>query len=101
MTTKPKTLLYGDDLAAVERRIAAALPDIVDGLIAKAKEGDIKAAVYLVDRIAGRVAGAALPPAEDRRPPYTEEEFLSDEEDRLENDAFVGRLLSSGARKRV
>jgi hypothetical protein len=47
MTPRPKTLLYRDALVAVEQRIVEALPEVVDGLIARAREGDTKAAVYL------------------------------------------------------
>lgn len=43
MSTKPKILLYRDDLPAVERRIVDALPEIADGLISRAKEGETKA----------------------------------------------------------
>jgi hypothetical protein len=99
MNAKPKTLLYADDLAAVERRIVAALPDIVDGLIGKAREGDIKAAVYLIDRIAGRVAVAAQPPADDRRPPYTDEDFQLEDDERRDRDRLLRGLFGSGASK--
>src|SRR3954470_4175778 len=99
MTTRPKTLQYADALAAVEQRIVDALPDVIDGLIAKAREGDTKAAVYLCDRILGRVAGAAIPPASDKTPPFTEEAFEREEEERREREALIGGLFSSGARK--
>ena len=96
---KPKCLLYGDDMAAVEQRIVAALPEIVDGLIAKAREGDIKAAVYLFDRIAGRVAVAGLPPADDKRSPYTLEDFQLEDDERRSRDDLLRGLFSSGASK--
>src|SRR4051794_9608003 len=98
MDAKPKTLLYAEALAAVERRIVDALPDIVDGLIARAREGDTKAAVYLSDRILGRVAGSALPPADDRREPYTEDAFRLDQQGREEDDAMRRLLAGFGAR---
>ena len=77
-------LLAGEqDLVANAANTAAllfdALPDIIDGLIARAREGDTKAAVYLCDRILGRVAGSAMPPADDRREPYTEDAFRLDQ----------------------
>ena len=100
MSEKPKTLLYADDVAAVERRIVAALPEIVDGLIARAREGDVRAAVYLCDRILGRVAGSAAPPASDKTIPYTEEQFELDEADRLERESLFRDLIPrTGARK--
>lgn len=99
MNAEPKTLVYADALAAVERQIVEALPEIVEGLIAKAREGDVKAAVYLTDRILGKTAGSVIAPANDRRPPYTEEDFALDLEDR-ERDRYLRSMLSpTGARK--
>ncbi len=71
---KPKALHYAQLAAEVEEQIAAALPDIIGGLIEAAKKGDLGAARYLCDRILGRVASVELPPAEDRRLPFTEED---------------------------
>jgi hypothetical protein len=93
MMSKPKALLYRDALAAVEQRIVDALPDIIDGIIARAREGDVKAAVYLCDRILGRAAGSVSAPADDRRAPYTDDAFRLDEEER-EGDDAMRRLLS-------
>jgi hypothetical protein len=97
MTSKPKALLYRDALAAVEQRIVDALPDIIDGLIAQAKEGDANAAIYLCDRIMGRVAGSVSAPADDRRAPYTDDAFRLDAEKLEENDAFRRLLGGLGA----
>jgi hypothetical protein len=80
MSVKPKTLLYRDALADVEQRIVDSLPDIIDGLIPRAKEGDTKAAAYPCDPILGRVAGSTVPPADDRRVPYTEDAFVLDQQ---------------------
>lgn len=74
----PKVLLYADTAALVEQRIVDALPDITDTLIEAAKGGDLGAAKYLCDRILGRVAVVEAPPADDRRPPYTEEQAERD-----------------------
>jgi hypothetical protein len=79
MSDKPKALLYRDALTAVEQRIVNALPEIIDGLVARAKEGDTKAAVYLCDRILGRVASLEAAPVEDRRAPYTDDAFELDQ----------------------
>jgi hypothetical protein len=98
MTTRPKALLYRDALANVEQRIVDALPDIIDGLIARAREGDVKSAVYLCDRILGRVAGLALPPADDRRTLFTEDAFLLDQKEQEQNIEMRRLLAGFGAR---
>ena len=41
---KPKVLLHQATAAAVESKIAQALPEIIDGLIDSAKGGDVAAA---------------------------------------------------------
>jgi hypothetical protein len=69
MSLKPRTLKYAEALEAVEQRIVDALPDIVDGLIRRAKVGNAKTAVYLCDRILGRTTGAKVAPADDREAP--------------------------------
>jgi hypothetical protein len=98
MDVKPKTLLYAEALAAVEQRIVDALPDIVDGLIARAKGGDAKVAVYLCDRIMGRAAGSGMAPAHDRTFPYSEDDYLNDQRER-ESKMEINRLLAGfGAR---
>jgi hypothetical protein len=60
MSAKPRTLRYAEALQAVEQRVVDALPDIIDGLIGRAKDGDTKAAIYLCDRIFGRTPGAKV-----------------------------------------
>jgi hypothetical protein len=97
VSLKPKALLFRDALAAAEQRIADALPDIIDGLIARAKDGDLKTAIYLCDRIMGRVADSAVSPANDRRAPYTEEDFQLDQEEREKNDGMRRLLAGFGA----
>jgi hypothetical protein len=90
MSTRPKTLRYREALDAAEQRIVDALPEIIDGLIARAKGGDAKVAVYLCDRILGRTAGAKTAPADDRQAPYTEADFEEDEQEREEHrDLFA------------
>jgi hypothetical protein len=71
MSARPKTLRYREALDAVEERIVDALPEIIEGLINRAKGGDAKAAFYLVDRILGKAAVASTPPADDSKHPYT------------------------------
>ena len=78
----------------VERRIVEALPDIVDGLIARARDGDTKAALYLVDRVLGKTAGTRYAPAEDKRLPYTDEDLAGDIQAR-DGNRQLSRLLAS------
>lgn len=85
MNAAPKTLLYRDAVRDVEARIVEALPDILDKLIAQAKEGDIRSATYLLDRVLGRAAGLKTAPVEDRRLPYTQQD--------AEQSARLARLL--------
>jgi hypothetical protein len=99
MSSKPRTLKYAETLQAVEGRVVDALPEIIDALIARAKGGDLKAAIYLADRIMGRTAGAKIAPADDRERPYDEAAFELDEQER-EDDDSIRRLIASrfGAR---
>ncbi len=70
----PKALRYAETAALIEERIAAALPEVTEVLIEAAKQGDMAAARYLMDRILGRVASVEVAPQDDRRPEYTAEE---------------------------
>ena len=97
--SQPRTLKYAETLQAVEQRIVEALPEIIDALIGRAKAGDLKAAVYLADRILGRTAGAKIAPADDRERPYDEAAFELDEQEREEDDDIRRILAVSGARK--
>ena len=85
MSPKPRTLKYAEALDAVEQRIVDALPEIIESLIGRAKEGDTKAAAYLCDRILGRTAGAKVAPADDRDAPYIEAAVELDEQEREED----------------
>jgi hypothetical protein len=99
MKSKPKALLFRNALATAEQRIVDALPEIIDGLIARARDGDLKAAVYLCDRIMGRVAGSSVSPANDRRAPYTEEAFQLDQQEQEDDDRMRQLLAGFGAEK--
>jgi hypothetical protein len=104
MSTRPKTLRYREALDAAEQSIVDALPEIIDRLIAQAKEGDLKASTYLLDRILGKAAGAKMAPADDREAPYTEADFEEEEQNRQESRELFGVLRArhaSGARKSV
>jgi hypothetical protein len=96
---KPRTLKYAATLQAVEQRVVDALPEIIDALIGRAKAGDLKAAVYLADRILGRSAGARIAPADDRERPYDEAAFELDEQEREEDHDIRRMLAISGARR--
>jgi hypothetical protein len=98
MSPKPRTLKYAQSLEAVEQRVVDALPDIIDGLIERAKEGDVKAAIYLCDRILGRTPGAKVAPADDREAPYTEAAFELEQEEQEEDNVFRRIMARSGAR---
>jgi hypothetical protein len=95
----PKALHYAAALSRVEGAIVEALPEIVNGLIEQARQGDTKAAAYLIDRILGRTVGARLAPADDRSLPYSEDEFRADREklamdrEEAEDDRAMRRLL--------
>ena len=99
MSPKPRTLKYAETLQAVEQRLVDALPEIIDALIGRAKAGDVKAAVYLADRILGRSAGARVAPADDRERPYDEAAFELDGQERDEDHDLRRIFAVSGARR--
>jgi hypothetical protein len=101
MSARPRILKYADALQAVEQRVVDALPEIIDGLIGRAKAGDTKAAVYLCDRIFGRTAGAKVVPAEDRQPPYDDDAFELDQQEREDDDAERKLFSGFGAKRRA
>jgi hypothetical protein len=98
---QPRTLKYAETLQAVEQRIVDALPEIIDALIGRAKDGDLKAAAYLADRILGRSAGAKTAPADDREPPYDEAAFALGQHEREEANDIRRMLTLTGARERA
>src|SRR5438309_336271 len=101
MSDRPKTLLYGEALADAERRIVEALPDVIEGLITRAREGDTRAAVYLCDRVLGRVAGSKVAPADDRRAPFTAEDFDLEQRERESDRWLRVALAAAGAEEKV
>lgn len=62
---KPRGIRYAREVAATEGRIVAALDQLVDTLLAAARNGDTSAARYLLDRILGRPAAQTRPASED------------------------------------
>ena len=101
MSPKPRALKYAETAQAVEQCIIDALPTIVNALIDRARDGDLKAAAYLIDRILGRSAGAKIAPADDREPPYTQAAFELDQQERQEDNDIRRMLALTGARKRA
>jgi hypothetical protein len=61
----PKALRYAHEVAAQEAKLVAALPQMLDLILAAARAGDTSAARYVVDRVLGRVQTQAAPIAED------------------------------------
>jgi hypothetical protein len=76
---KPKALRYACELAEAENKIIAALPEVIDRLIAAAKAGDVAASRYLLDRVFGRVKEQAATPADDTALPYSAADLERDE----------------------
>ena len=99
MSPKPRILKYAEALEAIKQRVVDALPEIMDGLIHRAKDGDTKAAIYLCDRILGRTAGSKVAPADDREPAYTEAAFELDQREGEEDDDIRRMLAITGARR--
>ena len=89
---KPRSLQYASALAEAEDAIVQALPDLVKGLIDRAREGDTRVAVYLIDRVLGRPAGSRFAPADDQTLPYTEDDFREARLDRKEHVEERARL---------
>ncbi|MCA1686966.1 MAG: hypothetical protein LC745_13545, partial [Planctomycetia bacterium] len=65
----------------------------MQGLIAQAKGGDTKAALYLIDRVLGKTVGAKSAPADDRQPPYSQEDYDTDRAEH-ESTRSMRRMLA-------
>jgi len=76
---RPKALRYADRINALEEKILDGLPEIIDKLMSMAKEGHVPAARYLIDRMAGRPSRLPAPPSIDSAPPYTANDWTSDQ----------------------
>jgi len=75
---RPKALRYADRINAMEEKILDGLPEIIDKLMSMAKEGNVPAARYLIDRMAGRPSRLPAPPSMDSALPYTSNDWISD-----------------------
>jgi hypothetical protein len=67
---KPKALRYAHEVAAAERTIIAAIPEMLAIIFKAARTGDVSAARYIMDRGLGRVQTQAKPIAEDYTLPF-------------------------------
>ena len=76
---RPKALRYADRINAMEEKILDGLPEIIDKLMSMAKEGNVPAARYLIDRMAGRPSRLPAPPSGDNALPYTTKDWTSDQ----------------------
>ena len=63
----------------MEEKILDGFPEIIDKLMSMAKEGNVPAARYLIDRMAGRPSRLPAPPSMDRALPYTSQDLTSDQ----------------------
>jgi len=97
MNERPKALRYAEALAVAEQRIVDALPEIIDRLTTRAREGDVKAAVYLLDRIMGKAAGAKAAPADDRQLPFSEAAYQLDQTEADAHDRLREMVAQIGA----
>jgi hypothetical protein len=92
---KPKALKYAAELASAEDKIISALPQIINELISAAKDGDVAAARYLLDRVFGRVKEQEFPLADDQRIPYDETDLQLAQLNKANSDdvsALIGKL---------
>jgi len=71
----PKAIRYAEKLNAAEQIIVDAMPEILGKLVSMAKEGDIAAARYLLDRMYGRAPRLDFAPAVDETAPFTNREW--------------------------
>jgi len=75
---RPKALRYAEHAVMIEQMIMDVLPDVIKKLGEMAKEGNIAAARYLVDRIHGRPARLTSAATGDTTLPYTREDWTAD-----------------------
>jgi len=76
---RPKALRYAERINAMEEMILDGIPEIIGKLMSMAKEGNVPAARYLIDRMAGRPSRLPAPPSMDRQLPYTSVDCTSDQ----------------------
>jgi len=76
---RPKILRYGDHARMIEQMIMDVLPDVIQKLGEMAKEGNVAAAKYLIDRIHGRPAKLATPAVADKTLHYRHQDWAADQ----------------------
>jgi hypothetical protein len=84
--------LHLEELRQVEKKLVDALPDIIDKLIALAKEGDVGAAKLLLERVWGKAPIAAKPLAEDDSDPPDDPLKRKEEEAKRERREMFAHL---------
>ena len=75
---RPKVLRYEQHAMAFEKMIIDALPEVVAKLVSMAKEGNVAAARYLIDRIHGRPAKLASAAVADTGLRYTHMDWTTE-----------------------
>jgi len=75
---RPKALRYADHARLIEQKIMEALPEVIDKLVSMAKEGNVPAAKYLVDRIHGRPAKLTAAAISDTSLTYRHQDWSAD-----------------------
>jgi len=103
----PKAPRYAEHARRIEQMIMDALPDVVEKLVSMAKDGNIAAARYLIDRIHGRPAKLTTPAYGEISPAHTRRDWTADllqkkaaDEDRVRFAALsIGGITSRIQRK--
>ena len=72
---QPKALRYADKLITAEQMLVDAVPDIMAKLITMAKDGDMRASRYLLDRAYGKAPHLPAAPVVDTAKPYTKRDW--------------------------
>jgi hypothetical protein len=75
---RPRALRYEEHVRAIEQQIMDGLPEIIEKLMSMAKEGNVPAARYLIDRIHGRPAKLSTAAAWDTSLPYNHQDWSAD-----------------------
>ena len=75
---RPRVLRYEEHAMTFEKMIIDALPEVVAKLVSMAKEGNVAAARYLIDRIHGRPAKLAFAAVADTGLRYTHMDWTTE-----------------------
>ena len=75
---RPRYLRYEMHARAIEEMIMDGLPEVIEKLMSMAKEGNVPAAKYLIDRIHGRPAKLSMAAVGDKSLPYNHQDRSAD-----------------------